>query len=549
MKHLRLLLIFSFLGLFLLWPLGLLCIKAFSLGAAGIALPVLSEQTTWISLFTSVNLSLVVTAVSLLLAIVFSVLISRFDFPFSSVFRFLLILPIVVPPFVSGIGIRKIFSRFGPLNSALMELGLIGSPIDWLGLSGFVSVALAEALHYYPILLMSLLSSFSALDYSLIQAARIGGASRLRVLLEIYCPLFLPSTLASLFLVFAWSFTELGTPLVFDYHVVLPAQLYSSLDDLNTNPRGYIYVLLVLFVTLGCGLGASGLANARGGLSHAARGAVKFSPKRLGIGARILVFFFLSIATLLVLLPHVGVLALSLSKQWNMSFLMQQVSAQHYGQLVSHPLVLRSLGISLLLSTGCCLIVLMLGLLIVFAQRADGRERLLSACANASLVIPGLVLAYAYLESFRETLLDPRINPLPLLAFGYALRRLPIMTNSLQSALKVSNRSLEEAALVSGASKINTFKRISFPLAKPFVISALILCFAFSMFEVSESLMLAQREEFFPLSKCMYALLNRPDGVGVACALGVLAFIFTIGALVLAARLSGRRIDQLFRTA
>jgi iron(III) transport system permease protein len=66
------------------------------------------------------------------------------------------------------------------------------------------------------------------------------------------------------------------------------------------------------------------------------------------------------------------------------------------------------------------------------------------------------------------------------------------------------------------------------------------------MFEVSESLMLAQQEKFFPISKTMYLMLSRPDGPGMACALGVVAFIVTLLGILGAAKISGRKFEELF---
>jgi len=62
-------------------------------------------------------------------------------------------------------------------------------------------------------------------------------------------------------------------------------------------------------------------------------------------------------------------------------------------------------------------------------------------------------------------------------------------------------------------------------------------------------LMLAQQDKFFPISKTMYALLARPDGPGMAAALGVVAFCLTLISLLVAAKVSGRRLEELFSTS
>ena len=537
-----------FLLIFLLLPLSALVTKALSLGLLGVAGPILTENLTWVSFFTTFNLALVVAVGAFLVAAILAYVLVVYEFKGSSVLRLLLILPIVVPPFVTGIGIRKLFARFGPINLGLIELGILEKPVDWLGLSGFIGVALAEMLHYYPIILLSLLSSASALDYTLIQAARLSGASRFRLFREILLPLFLPSTLASLALVFAWSFTELGTPLVFDYRMVLPVKLFTALDDLHTNPRGYVYVLLVLLISLTAGLAARYFLKSKHGLGYSGRGAMQMPKVILSDLQQYLCAATLLMLAVIFLLPQFGIFLLSVSGHWNMTFMPQELTSQNFKQLFSHPLVPKSIALSLLLAILSCILLLILAAMIAFIGRGNTRlGRIMIVVSNLSLVIPGIVFAYAYLEIFRDTILDARVNPLPILIIAYAIRRLPLMVNSLLSALSVSSASLEEAARLSGASAIGTMRRITLPLAMPFLISGMILSFVFAMFEVSESLMLAQQEKFFPISKTMYALLNRPDGPGIACALGVVAFLVTLSGILIAARLSGRKFEELFR--
>lgn len=539
---------FLFIFIFLLIPLAMLIVNSTALGLFGVAGPILAENLTWVSLFTTFNLALTVVFGSFILAASLALILIRYRFPGDTLIRLLLILPIVVPPFVTGIGIRKLFARFGPINLVLIEFEIISQPIDWLGRSGFYGVAMAEILHYYPVILLSILSSASALDYSMISAARVSGASGLRLFREILVPLFIPSILASLTLVFAWSFTELGTPLVFDYRMVLPVKLFTALDDLHTNPRGYVYVLLVLSISLAAGLLARYLLKNRSGLAHAARGAQPYPRICLPVMHGYALAGILVVLALIFLLPQAGVLILSLSGSWNMTLYPEEFTSQNFMHLISHPLVPKSIALSLILSGLTCVLLLIVSSIIAFVGR--GRDRLswiMGTVANLSLIIPGIVLAYAYLEFFRATVLDPRINPLTLLVFAYAMRRLPLMLNTLQSAVSVSSAALEEAARVSGASAAATFRFITFPLARPFIISGMILTFVFTMFEVSESLMLAQQEKFFPISKTMYALLARPDGPGMACALGVIAFVVTIAGLLIAARLSGQKFEDLFR--
>ena len=74
------------------------------------------------------------------------------------------------------------------------------------------------------------------------------------------------------------------------------------------------------------------------------------------------------------------------------------------------------------------------------------------------------------------------------------------------------------------------------------------LTFAFSMLEVSDSLMLAQRMDFYPITKTIYELFSLlGTGPHLAAALGVWAMAFLAVTIVGASLLLGKRMGALFR--
>ena len=80
------------------------------------------------------------------------------------------------------------------------------------------------------------------------------------------------------------------------------------------------------------------------------------------------------------------------------------------------------------------------------------------------------------------------------------------------------------------------------------VIAGGILAFSFAMLEVSDSLILAIKERYFPSTKAIYQLLGRiEDGAYVASALGVWAMVFLALSMMMAGVLLGNRMGQLFR--
>ena len=74
------------------------------------------------------------------------------------------------------------------------------------------------------------------------------------------------------------------------------------------------------------------------------------------------------------------------------------------------------------------------------------------------------------------------------------------------------------------------------------------LTFTFAMLEVSDSLMLAFQQQYYPLTKAIYQLQALPtEGDFIASAMGVMAMLLLTATLLTAGALLGKRMGQLFR--
>jgi iron(III) transport system permease protein len=121
------------------------------------------------------------------------------------------------------------------------------------------------------------------------------------------------------------------------------------------------------------------------------------------------------------------------------------------------------------------------------------------------------------------------------------------VVRSAVAGLQQSNPALEEAARSLGAGWFRTLRRISLPLIGANLAAGGILAFAFAMLEVSDSLILAQQTEHYPITKAIYMLLSSlGNGHELAAALGVWAMVFLGIAIAGAAALGGKR-GGLFR--
>ncbi len=172
----------------------------------------------------------------------------RYRFPGKALFASLLLIPLILPPFVGAIGLRQIFGQYGALNALLIALHLRppGWTFDWLAANQFWGVAIVDALSLYPIIYLNALAALANVDPALEEAAQNLGCTGLRRFRRVTLPLIRPGLFAGGTIVFIWTFTDLGTPLVFDYARVTSVQIYYGLKDIGGNPSPYALVALLL---------------------------------------------------------------------------------------------------------------------------------------------------------------------------------------------------------------------------------------------------------------------------------------------------------------
>jgi putative spermidine/putrescine transport system permease protein len=83
---------------------------------------------------------------------------------------------------------RPVLGREGLINSALLKLGLIDQPLEWLLFSDF-SVVVAYVHLFTLFMIVPIFNSMARIDRALLEAARDGGASRWGVVWNVVLPL------------------------------------------------------------------------------------------------------------------------------------------------------------------------------------------------------------------------------------------------------------------------------------------------------------------------------------------------------------------------
>ncbi|MBL4575459.1 MAG: iron ABC transporter permease [Opitutaceae bacterium] len=506
-------------------------------------------------LLNSFLLAVFSTLLTFVIAIPLAFISSRFTFWGKQLLSSLILVPLILPPFVGAIGLRQIFGQYGALNALLTKLDFLaeGATIDWLGTNQFLGIVILNALHLYPILYLNAVAALSNVDPALEEAAANMGCSGFRRFFKVTLPLVKPGLFAGGTIIFIWSFTELGVPLVFDYLKVTPVQIFYGLKDIGGNPFPFALVAVmliasVLFYTVGKGL------FGRNTYAMMAKATSNAGPRKLPPLFSFLCTIFFASITLVAVLPHIGVILVSFSSDWYASIIPNNFTLDNYSMALGHSLTVPSIANSLKYASISSIVDIVLGLgiaYIIVRTKLPGRQ-ILDAISMAPLAIPGLVLAFGYIAMSQEGkffhFLNPIENPTTLLIIAYAVRRLPYMVRASVAGFQQISVTLEESAQNLGCPPLKSTIKITLPLVTANIIAGALLVFSFAMLEVSDSLILAQKQAFYPITKAIFELFQlMGDGRFIASALGVWAMLFlaaTIGTLSL---LLGKKLGAVFR--
>jgi iron(III) transport system permease protein len=287
------------------------------------------------------------------------------------------------------------------------------------------------------------------------------------------------------------------------------------------------------------------------------KGAVAASIPNAGRGRTALIYATVLGLTFLTLLPNIGVALTAVAERWTFSPLPESYTSAHLREVWSNRISSLSIQNSIYYSACSTVLDLVLGVTLAWLviRRPSWLTGFLDGLAMLPLALPGLVLAFGYLTCYSNlnlggwaSVLDPSRNPALLLIVAYTVRRLPYLTRSAQAGLQQVPPVLEEAAENLGASRWRVLRTVTLPLIAANLVAGVILTFAFALLEVSDSLMLAREEKYFPITRAILGLLMRPDdGDNIACALALFAMALLACSLLVANLALGKKLGELFR--
>jgi molybdate transport system permease protein len=180
----------------------------------------------WTAVRLSLRVAIVATLVSLPIGIAVAMVLARGRFWGVSLLNGLVLLPLILPPVVTGYILLILFGRRGPIGSFLADTFGIVFSFRWTG------AALAGGVMGFPLLVRAIRLSVEAVDMRLEEAAGTLGANRVWVFLTVTLPLMVPGIIAGMILCFAKAMGEFGATITFVSNIpgetqTLPSAIYT----------------------------------------------------------------------------------------------------------------------------------------------------------------------------------------------------------------------------------------------------------------------------------------------------------------------------------
>ncbi|MGQ0670657.1 MAG: molybdate ABC transporter permease subunit [Actinomycetota bacterium] len=201
----------------------------------------LAGSAAWTALRLSIVVSTAAALVTLGLGFPLAWVLARARFAGRSLARAFVILPLVLPPVVGGVGLLTALGRNGIVGRYLAPLG-VELPFTTAG------AIVAAAFVSMPLMVLAVEAGLRSLDPRLEQAAATMGASRWYTFRRVTLPLLRPQIVAGLVLSWARALGEFGATITFAGNLegrtqTLPLAVF---ETLQTDPGGAIIVSLLL---------------------------------------------------------------------------------------------------------------------------------------------------------------------------------------------------------------------------------------------------------------------------------------------------------------
>ena len=527
-------LLITFLTLFILYPLAILLVDSF-VGDGGFSFGVFRRIFAIPSFTTAITNTLKVgflvgilsTLVGLLFAYVeVYVRMNKFT---GGLFKVVSMLPVVSPPFVLSLSMIMLFGKAGIITRFLLK-------IYDNSVYGFWGIAVVQTLTFFPVCYMMLKGLLKNIDPSLEEAARDMGASRWKVFTSVTLPLLLPGLGNAFLVTFIESIADFANPmLIGGSYDTLATTIYLQITGAYDKAGAAAMAVVLLCITLAM------FAVQKYYLERktAATLTGKASRGRMLIGdpsVKIPLTVLCSLVAIFVIMMYLCVPIGACFPTWGFKFFpltgkwFQLVFSRYHG--------LQAFRDSFLLSLISAPMTALLSMIISYlvVKRNFRAKGFIEAVSMLAMAVPGTVLGVGYIRGFsgglfHTGLLQGLYGTGAILIIVFVVRSLPTGTRSGISALRQIDKSIEESAYDMGADSFRVFMTVTLPLIKDSFLSGLVTAFVRSITAISAIILLVTPQ--FLLITVQINEFAEKGSYSLACAFATILIGITYGSVLL----------------
>ena len=407
---------------------------------------------------------------SLILGLLISIILVRFNIPGSKILFTLSVLPLVIPSYIGALTYVSAFSPKGLFVQLFSSFGIN----EIAGIDGFFGSWLVLTLFTYPYVVLICSSALRNLDSTVEDAARSLGKNRFNVYTQVVIPRLKKPIIFSGLLVGLYVISDFGAVSLMRYSTLTKA-IYSYYEfNINGDPVIFYSSILIVLALL-ISFIQRGSEEAR---SAKVSGTPKISEKtNLSPRSKVLIYTFLSLVIFSGLILPISVLS-----YW----LIRGLSAANSVRAVFGGVV-GSLSVSLLAALFSVIVSTPIIIMVSQYRSKFGNvlERIMLALYGLPHISVGVAILFITIKIF------PSIyQSFTALIISYLIVFLPQAIGAGQASMEQVKSNYLDASAGLGMSKLKSFYRITLPLIYRGLFAGGALVFLSTMKELPQTLLL-----------------------------------------------------------
>ena len=458
----------------------------------------------------SLILASITTIASSFIGVPAGFLLAKTNLPLKKFFKICFFIPLIIPPYITGIAWSNLLGRTGVLNNVISQY----TPLSPESVSNFIysiyGVSLILSINLFPVVMLVTECALKSINPRFEESGLVAG-SALQVLRRITFPLIAPAILSGMMIVFVLSLSEFGVPSLLQVNV-LTTQIFTQFSAFYNEKAATAVAFPLIAITLvlivleqiylrGKSFEILGRTSSNSTLQYN-------TPWLNVIG-------LLFCAGVLLVFVATPLCTLVLNTK--------TISAYHDALLLARNGITNSL---LFGSIGATLITFIGFFLGYLSEDIRSRwKHTMSAFIWIFFAVPATVSGIGLIKLWNrpEGACQFVYSSLWIVILGYGVRFLPLSSRIMANYLKQTPYALEEAGTVTGASWFRVLGKILLPLQGYGLIATWLISFMFCIGELGATVLVyPPGHETLPIA-LFTVMANSPTDVVSALSLVIVA--------------------------